>query len=509
MIRRRIHFSLFLILLGLSVLGQGEAAISTATAWEVRASVGSDSNGGGFVTGATGTDFSQQNAAQYTFTNLASSNGSTNPCIVSSASHNFVSTDVGNIMQITAGTSWTTGFYQIVSVATNNATLDRACGSAASLSSGTFAVGGALATIAKALTANTTGNIIFVKATATYSITAGLTLNSNQTPSNALPPSQLIGYTTTRTDAGRATIQLSTNANLTAINGTSQAGWNIRNFVIDCNTLTNSTGVILGFYTTLHNAKVQNCTTVGASAAGSSDFASIQDSEFTGMTSGAASNGAITFNLAGGSILRNYIHDNTCPGIVTNPSGGLAIGYNVIANNSGASSDGVQVSTAARGIYIYNNTIYNNGRDGIFVNTSDLVIPVSIRNNLLANNARYGINGGAAAGAAAYPWYDGNAYFSNATAARNNMDDTGTTNPINAAAPYTNTLDVILTAAPFTNTATHDFTRNSTAGGGAAARGTATPGALPGLSQSGAMSFGALQPAASAAVTQSGQAFTQ
>jgi hypothetical protein len=46
-------------------------ALSSATVLEVR-TTGVDTNGGGFVTGATGTDFSQQNAAQYSGTNLAS-----------------------------------------------------------------------------------------------------------------------------------------------------------------------------------------------------------------------------------------------------------------------------------------------------------------------------------------------------------------------------------------------------------------------------------------------------
>jgi hypothetical protein len=47
------------------------------------------------------------------------------------------------------------------------------------------------------------------------------------------------------------------------------------------------------------------------------------------------------------------------------------------------------------------------------------------------------------------------------------------------------------------------------ANGGTLAKGTATPGAIPGLAQTGAISFGALQPTTSAAVTQSASAFVQ
>jgi hypothetical protein len=64
-------------------------ALPTTTVIEVR-TTGNDSNGGGFVAGASGTDYSQQNSAQYTFSNLASSNATSSSPTVTSASHNFV-----------------------------------------------------------------------------------------------------------------------------------------------------------------------------------------------------------------------------------------------------------------------------------------------------------------------------------------------------------------------------------------------------------------------------------
>src|SRR6476661_4844198 len=124
-------------------------SLSAATVWEVRpaGSGASDNNGGGFVAGASGTDFSQQDAAAYSGTNLAI-DAATNTK-VTSATHNFVAADVGNLLQITAGAGFTTGFYQIVSVASNAATLDRSAGTLGS-TGGTFAVGGALASPGKA-----------------------------------------------------------------------------------------------------------------------------------------------------------------------------------------------------------------------------------------------------------------------------------------------------------------------------------------------------------------------
>ena len=44
-------------------------ALAAASVVEVR-TAGNDTNGGGFVTGASGTDFSQQDAAQCTATDL-------------------------------------------------------------------------------------------------------------------------------------------------------------------------------------------------------------------------------------------------------------------------------------------------------------------------------------------------------------------------------------------------------------------------------------------------------
>ena len=68
------------------------AAISLSMIFEVH-QAGSNNDAGCFKEGASGTDYSQQNAAQYTFSDLAI-DAATNTK-VTSASHNFVATDVG------------------------------------------------------------------------------------------------------------------------------------------------------------------------------------------------------------------------------------------------------------------------------------------------------------------------------------------------------------------------------------------------------------------------------
>lgn len=75
----------------------------------------------------------------YSGTDLAATTATSTP-VISSATHNFTSLDVGKFITITAGTNWTPGVYKIVSVLTNTATLDRACGTSATLSSGTWSL---------------------------------------------------------------------------------------------------------------------------------------------------------------------------------------------------------------------------------------------------------------------------------------------------------------------------------------------------------------------------------
>src|ERR1700736_2212184 len=115
-------------------------ALPAGVVWEVRPGAGSDSAcGGGFVAGASGTDRSQQNAAQFSYTDLVV-DAVTNTK-VTSAAHAFTSAEVGNLIQITAGAGWTTGFYQVVSVAGAIATLDRSP-AAVGTTGGTGALGG-------------------------------------------------------------------------------------------------------------------------------------------------------------------------------------------------------------------------------------------------------------------------------------------------------------------------------------------------------------------------------
>ncbi len=70
---------------------------------------------------------------------------------VTSASHNFVTADIGRFLRVDSGTGFTAGLYRIVSTAANAATLDRAVGTVGS-TAGVFYVPTAIAYAAQTFT---------------------------------------------------------------------------------------------------------------------------------------------------------------------------------------------------------------------------------------------------------------------------------------------------------------------------------------------------------------------
>lgn len=162
----------------------------------------------GTPTGGTWTiDYSQSTASPFASTDLASSNGTTNPSTITSATNPFGKNMVGNLIHITAGTSWGAGWYEIVSVSGSTATLDRAVGFAASLSNGTGKVGGALslgaasddAVFELAVSSATSATRFFIKGGSSVTYTLG-TAVSVSSAGNASWPVIYEGYATARGD---------------------------------------------------------------------------------------------------------------------------------------------------------------------------------------------------------------------------------------------------------------------------------------------------------------------
>lgn len=208
-------------------------ALNAATTWEVR-STGSDNNGGGFHTGASGTDRSQQDAAFASGVNLtvdATTNTDVAPDGITPGA-----SDVGNIIQITAGASFTLGFYEIASIQAGKWRLDRSP-AAVNSTGGTWAYGGALATPGKACGAKVASNMIWVKF-ATYTFTTSTTNVAGGIVNDVLGGVGLgwEGYEIARGDLGQKptfSAGALTSQNLFSATVASTAGMIVRNINID------------------------------------------------------------------------------------------------------------------------------------------------------------------------------------------------------------------------------------------------------------------------------------
>ena len=454
--------------------------MNSATVWEVWPVTGSDTNGGGFVAGASGTDYSQS-ATPHASGTAGTAVGT---AAFSDVGYTFLSTHVGNLIQIASGSGFTAGFYYIVSVATGIATLNTSPGTG---TAAVWSLGGALATITKCFTGFVTSNTCWVKATGTLIVTASQTSAASANgPGASIPYNKILGYGTTRGDGGQVTIHCTTNANINCFNfniGTYvDQGWIVSNFIIDFVSGGGTTyGIICVYYLV-----VTNCKIIGASNAISLGglYGIIQDCEITGTL-------GICILMSSGVVVRNYIHDNTCTGVHSGSPGALTVAWNIIANNSGGGSFGIQLQSEP--LFVFNNIIYNSGSDGVNIQTADRIRSLSFRNNICVLNGGYGINGNSSAGMCALPQYDGNAYYGNTSGTRFGMDDTGSVNPVNGSSPYANPLDVILSADPFVNGVGGDFTL--TTAGKLALQGLGSPGTIPGATPSGFLDIGALQTA--------------
>lgn len=160
--------------------------------WEIRAN-GAITNGGGFLIGASGTDFSQQDSPQYALTGVTTAGA--DAILLDSAA---ASDMVGNVGQLVSGTNAITGWYEIKSVVVGvSITVDRTCTSGA-LSSGVFNIGGAMFWLDAWFEAWNQGNRAFVKQDGTHTLITSLNVAKNGQDTK---PMRIEGYKTTRGDA--------------------------------------------------------------------------------------------------------------------------------------------------------------------------------------------------------------------------------------------------------------------------------------------------------------------
>lgn len=419
--------------------------IAATTVFEVR-TTGSDSNGGGFDSALGGTDYSQQNAAQATGTVTSAST------TVTATTGIFTAQMVGNLM--TDGTTW-------VEIVAFTSSLIVTVDAAPSWTAATIKVGGALATIQAALSLNTVQGVNIYVRGGTYSISTGLTWPSGPDYTSI---NRVIGYGTIRGDLGRPIITATASMDMLTMN---RSGCSLENFEVNGNAQTSTTCLAL---MATYGIYIVNCIVHGSTLFNincGNGIINIIGTESYGASLNGINAGTIT------TIFGCNIHSNGSHGIVSNTS--TVISRCTIANNT---SHGINGSSAYQ-YTVTNNTIYNNGGDGILLLGGVISLQSSIINNLIVANGGYGINQASASIGSLNPAFNYNAVKSNTSGNYHNLS---------AGAN-----DVLLMVDPFTNAAGSDFSLNNTAGGGAACRATGYPGVFPGGLTTGYLDIGAVQ----------------
>ena len=365
------------------------SGLSANSVWEVEIGGSDTANGGSFVTGASGTDYSRQTSPQWALSSVTSS-GAGNTVLSSSAAASMV----GNGAYVVSGTNFNSAqWYQVASVVagvsitftTSNAGNSICSGVGAS---GVINIGGAFASPGRASGLMVASNVMYILYSASvYTISTasanvpggGLTLPGN---------SAVVGYATNRTvlntDANRPHLQVGVGvSSITLIAGAPL----VSNMILDGNAQATSRCSSTGSY---WNCLIENWTNYGLAGGGGAFFC-----EFTGCTgAGNTACYAPSFfcvahgNSAGG--FQGYTFCSIAYGNTNAGFQGLGVFVNCIAyGNTGASSDGF-VFNQAGAFFAINCIAESNGRYGFNGYSTGYTAHV------IVNCSVYGNNGGGA-----------------------------------------------------------------------------------------------------------------
>lgn len=378
------------------------AGISAATVWEVR-TTGLSTNGGGWVAGASGTDWTQQDACKYSLTGLTSA-GAGNIVLTALAASDWV----GNIWHQNTGTNFNAGFYEITSVSAGvSATLSTSqAGASVSTgvgASGTACIGGAYkfgTSVDATWSAGVSpGNTTWIQA-------GSYTLNTAfaTTDSSATHQSFITGYNATRGDnptgASRPSINLA---------GTSN---DLGSFSVISNLIFTGTASAMmasDGSNVWYNIKSTNTSATSARNAlspGAGD--TIINSELVSQAGRGLTFAGDVF------LIGNYIHDS--PTCINSTSTGDDV---LILNNvlAGCPTAAINLGGANTSIsLIAGNTIYGSERkDG-----TGVTVATSNANAKTINNIFYGLATGVSATTANTASYSNWNDFNNVTTPRTN-----------------------------------------------------------------------------------------
>lgn len=446
-------------------------AFNAGTQWEVR-TTGSDTNGGGFNITSTGTDFSQQDAAQVAFTDLVIGATTTQ---LTSVAHPFVAADVGNVINIVSGTGFTVQRVQVVSVSGVTATCDKACGTAASIG-GSGNLGGGLATPTVAFPLIVAQNTVWIKA-GTYNLSALLTV-----PAVASSAVYIFGYATTHGDDGTPPV-LNMTANSTQLMSVGSSGslFVMHNISFTSTATTKAdcihngnTGNILALSRLSIVGFVIGLGGQGGIVGTTPSAMNLTDCSITGCSSNAISFASpLTLNSC-------YINGNIGVQIVSSTSSAILVATNSLITNGG--SDGVELQGADSVIRIQNCTIAFNAGAGVHISAGNQNTFLLVQSSIVYGNGGWGVRIDTAITYASISYTAQNAYGANTSGNRDH---------VNAGIG-----DVTLTANPFIGSP--NFALNAVAGGGASCKGLGYPGLFPGGTTTGVMDIGAAQSGAGA-----------
>jgi hypothetical protein len=383
------------------------AAVGAAVIWDESLQEWKPSTAQGIATQDTpggnatyGVDYSQSTAAPWAgITDLASTIGTTNPSTVTSATVGFGSNHVGNFIHITAGTNWTvngtstTGlqsWYEIVSVSGGVATLsnNQAVGTAATLSGGTFYLGGALSLGSS--TANRIDDAVFEMAGSAasefgtiYWIKAGtITTGGNiaLTAAGVLSsPVKYIGYNSVRGDNPTGT---SRPVLVFAGNTFTMAAYMwYKNLIM---TGTAAATLTSGTQNKAFNVKSTNLSTTTTRTAFNAGAASIlQDSEFISYRGYAV---VATSNTAA-HLIGCYLHDSDVGYRYTGTANVAPILINNIISNNVTAAIQTTNSLSTPPIF-YGNTLYGSANTtGTGISTASSSYYPTINNNIITGFA--------------------------------------------------------------------------------------------------------------------------
>jgi hypothetical protein len=427
------------------------AALNAAIVFEVR-TTGSDTNGGGFKTGASGTDWSQQNGTQYSVTDGVTAGTTT----ITSATANFGTDVVGNLIYVSGGTgSVTAGWYEIT-VRTNSTTItvDRSTGLTAGTGV-TLKIGGALLSPGLLGAIMVSGNTAFIKYSASvYAMTSSSNVTGGRFSATLGSASRIVGYDSTRTianrDANRPTIQCS-GSGVTLFTFGNANGFGIENLILDGNNETTSAGISStapsGGIHDYRRIKFMNFTSAPSASAANT---TIDECEFTANSGSIASPGR--FRLC-------WFHANTATCISAPPA---EIIHCLFAGNTGASTDAVVLSNSTAVSSISYCTFDNNGRHGINITASASVVAGIIENCVFTRNGGYGITSSSRE--------DSVKIRNNAYGSGTHLNTSGQTNLASGWPTNHNSGAVTLASGdPYANSASNDFTLTSASTGRAGA----------------------------------------